>query len=57
VEMARALRDAHEALLRFARSKRELESFEELSAAMQSFQGRVQTASAAVQRLSPPQKE
>jgi hypothetical protein len=57
VEMARALRDAHDALLRFARSERKLESFEELSAAMQSFQGRVQTASSAVQRLREPQKE
>lgn len=57
VDMARALRDAHEALLRFARSERKLESFEELSSAMQSFQGRVQTASAAVQRISEPPKE
>jgi hypothetical protein len=57
VEMARALRHAHEALLRFARAERKVESFEELSAAMQSFQGRVQTASAAVQRLSEPPKE
>ncbi|MFE8603187.1 hypothetical protein [Archangium violaceum] len=58
VEMARALRDAHEALLLFSRSERKVESFEELSAAMQSFQGRVQTAAAAVQRISePPKKE
>ncbi len=57
VEMARALRSAHEALLRFARSERKLESFEELSSAMQSFQGRVQTASAAVQRLREPPQE
>ncbi|MCY1082630.1 hypothetical protein [Archangium lansingense] len=57
VEVARALRDAHDALLRFARDERKVESFEELSAAMQSFQGRVQTASAAVQRLSEPPKE
>jgi hypothetical protein len=57
VELARALRDAHEALLRFARSKRELTSFEELSAAMQSFQGRVQAAAAAVQRIREPQGE
>lgn len=57
VEMARALRDAHEALLRFARSERRVESFEELSSAMQSFQGRVQTAAAAVQRISESPKE
>lgn len=57
VELARALRDAHEALLRFARAERKLESFEELSAAMQSFQGRVETAAAAVQRISAPSKE
>jgi hypothetical protein len=57
VELARALRDAHESLLRFARSQRELESFEELSAAMRSFQGRVQTAAAAVQRIREPQGE
>jgi hypothetical protein len=57
VELARALRDAHEALLRFARSQRELESFEELSAAMGSFLSRVQTATAAVQRIREPQGE
>jgi hypothetical protein len=56
VELARALRDAHEALLRFARAGRELESFEELSAAMQAFQGRVQVAAAAVQRIHEPSK-
>ncbi|HEX8434716.1 hypothetical protein, partial [Archangium sp.] len=57
VDMARALRDAHEALLRFARAERQLESFQELSAAMQAFQGRVQTAAAAVQRIREPQGE
>lgn len=57
VDMARALRDAHEALLRFARAERKLESFEELSAAMQSFQGRVETAAAAVQHIHEPPKE
>jgi hypothetical protein len=57
VELARALRDAHDALLRFARAERKLESFEELSAAMQSFQGRVETAAAAVQRIHEPPKE
>lgn len=57
VELARALRDAHEALLRFARANREPESFEELSAVMRSFQGRVETAAAAVQRIREPQKE
>jgi hypothetical protein len=57
VELAYALRDAHEALLRFARSQRKLESFEELSAAMGSFLSRVQTAAAAVQRIREPQEE
>jgi len=57
VELARALRDAHEALLRFARSERELKSFEELSSAMQAFQGRVDIASAAVQAIRTPAKE
>ncbi|HYO56880.1 hypothetical protein [Archangium sp.] len=57
VEMARALRDAHEALFRFARAERKLESFEELSTAMQSFQGRVEIAAAAVKRIREPQKE
>jgi hypothetical protein len=57
VEMARALRDAHEALLRFARAERKLESFEELAAAMQSFQGRVETAAAAVKRIHEPKEE
>ena len=56
-ELARALRDAHEALLRFAREERSVKSFEELSAAMQAFQGRVDIASAAIQALhSPPPK-
>ncbi|WP_434384511.1 hypothetical protein [Melittangium boletus] len=54
VELARALRDAHAALVRFARAERRLESFEELSGAMQAFQGRVDVASAAVQALRPP---
>ena len=57
VELARALRDAHAALLAFARSERKLESFQDLSAAMQAFQGRVDTASAAVKALQPPPKE
>jgi hypothetical protein len=57
VDMARALREAHEALLRFARAEREVESFEELSAAMQAFQGRVQVAAAAVQRIQKPEEE
>ncbi|MET0402167.1 MAG: hypothetical protein ABW123_07165 [Cystobacter sp.] len=57
VELARALRDAHEALLRFARSGRELKSFEELSGAMQAFQGRVRIAAAAVQAIRQPSKE
>ncbi|QRK10300.1 hypothetical protein JQX13_09510 [Archangium violaceum] len=57
VELARALRDAHEALLRFARADRKPESFEELSSAMRAFQGRVETAAAAVQRIRAPQKE
>jgi len=57
VELARALRDAHEALLRFAHSGRELTSFEELSSAMQAFQGRVRTAAAAVQAIREPPQE
>ncbi|ATB29314.1 hypothetical protein [Melittangium boletus] len=57
VELARALRDAHEALLRFARSDRQLQSFEELSSAMQAFKGRVDIASAAVQAIRTPVKE
>ncbi|QRN98271.1 hypothetical protein JRI60_04155 [Archangium violaceum] len=57
VEMARALRDAHEALRRFALTDRKLESFEELSAAMRAFQGRVETAAAAVQRIHSPKPE
>jgi hypothetical protein len=57
VDMARALRDAHDALLRFARAERKLESFDDLSAAMQVFKGRVEMASAAVQRLREPPKE
>jgi hypothetical protein len=57
VELARALRDAHEALLSFSRAERKVESFEELSAAMQSFQGRVETAAAAVKRIHEPPKE
>ena len=57
VELARALRDAHEALLRFARSGRELTSFEELSGAMQAFQGRVRIAAAAVQAIHAPPRE
>jgi len=57
VDMARALRDAHEALLRFARAERKLESFQDLSAAMQVFQSRVETAAAAVQRIRELQEE
>lgn len=57
VDLVRALRDAHEALLRFVRSKREGVAFEELSAAMRSFQGRVQTAAVAVQRIREAQGE
>jgi hypothetical protein len=57
-ELARALRDAHEALLRFAREERSVKSFQELTGAMQAFQGRVDTASAAIQAIHspPPQK-
>ncbi|WP_309894474.1 hypothetical protein [Archangium sp.] len=55
VELARALRDAHEELVRFARAGRSVESFAELSAAMQAFQGRVEVAASAVQRIQQPQ--
>ena len=57
VELAHALRTAHEALLTYARSDRKLQSFEDLSTAMQSFQTRAQTAAAAVQALQNPSKE
>lgn len=57
VELAHALRDAHEALLTFARADRKLESFQELSAAMQTFQGRVDAAAAAVKRIHETPKE
>jgi hypothetical protein len=57
VELARALRDAHEALLRFSLTDRKLASFEDLSAAMRAFQGRVETAAAAVQRIHSPPME
>jgi len=55
VELARALRDAHEELVRFARAGRSVESFAELAAAMQAFQGRVEVAASAVQRIHQPQ--
>ncbi|MFY0583138.1 hypothetical protein ACN28S_60525 [Cystobacter fuscus] len=43
--------------MRFARSGRELTSFEELSGAMQAFQGRVRIAAAAVQAIHAPPRE
>jgi len=51
VDLARALRDAHAELVRFARAERSLSSFEELSASMRAFQDRVEVAAAAVQRI------
>lgn len=57
VEVARALRTAHEALLTYARSDRKPQSLEDLSTAMQSFQARAQTAAAAVQALQNAPKE
>jgi hypothetical protein len=57
VDLARALRDAHAELVRFARAERSVTSFEELSAAMQAFQGRVDVAAAAVKRLHPPEEK
>ena len=57
VDVARALRDAHESLVRFAQAERKVESFEELSSAMQSFQGRVESAASAVQRIHQAHRE
>ncbi len=57
VDVVRALRDAHEALVRFAEAERRVESFEELASAMQSFQGRAESAAAAVQRIHQSRRE